>query len=209
MLKLVSEHPQAFLTLFTIVCIMALVLLAVTGGLLYEWNSTRATLKDRVEEVANLHTLMEQGKAAADGAIAEAHASDAAKLEAEARVRDKEHERRRLDGYVDGILLAFHTARSVLGERDFAPFVRLLSHWAVEEAKLQNIRGRDRFVDHALRVACEEHLVTPEILAELPPEVIERTVRHRIRDLQKHGAQGWAIVEHALALPDEERPAAK
>lgn len=201
MIAFVAEHPVGMLWLFAAVCGWSVLLVIGCVALWVHGKSVGKVLLEREEEISSQHTLSEQYRSRAE--TAEASLQDAKdRITRTTAVLDrKTAECIRLDNYLEGLFAAVQMAREKrVGVRNFRPFIETLAMWGAKEHSSGSELRRDRLVDLALMMACEEQFVDDELLARFPPGLIERAVRLKIKALQQYGHSGDRIIDHALAL---------
>lgn len=198
MVQFVSNHAQAFMTLFMVVCGVVFVLALVVVALIVDRSASKKIMKDRDETLENTH--MVNGRMEADLKLAKWREEEALREceKALEKMQNSLEENRRLASYLEGLFGALSMARNPPGQRDFLPFIKALAAWASDEDARGNTVLRDCLVRHALRIACGERLVTPEFLEQLPQRIIETPARTMLSELLGFGAQGNQIILRAL-----------
>lgn len=198
MVEFVGTHAQAFLTLFGVVCGVVFVLALGIVVLLVDRSTNKKILKDREETIENTYTV--NGRMEVDLKLAKEREEEALR-ECEKALEKMQYaleENRRLASYLEGVFGALSMARNPPGQRDFLPFVKALAAWASDEDARGNAVLRDCLVRQALRIACSERLVTPELLDQLPQRIIEMPARTMLAELLGFGTQGNQIILRAL-----------
>lgn len=201
MLEFISSYPGIFLWVLTGSAGMALVLLVASIAFGLNLRDTKKLLLEREAEIVIANESITLLESRANSVKVRAEIAEERLNTTQHSLARKAAEYSRADAYIEGLIGGVHLAREkCVGTRDFRPFVEQLVVWAMTEESKENNHGRDRFVRHALRIACEERMVCPDLLVKLPPSSIELTVRRTLADLQAFGTQGNQIIMHALSL---------
>lgn len=199
MLQFVSEHPGAFVTLFSVSGVVCFALAVAVIGLLVNRHSLKKSLEHSEEVNANTDVLVRESTAR-DAAAKEAVSAAARERDAaNALAVEATEERKRIETYLEGTFGALTATRTTRpDQRDLRPFVEALAAWAADEAQRGNTATRDQLVRQALRIICGERLVTPELMGKLPPALIEGQVRLMMPELLGLAPHGHEIITRTL-----------